>query len=68
MHYDLAKPALLAGKDVFLEWPLASNLLQAEELIAIAKSKGSRVIVGLQERKESTIAASQGNCRVWTPR
>lgn len=24
-HYDLIKPALLAGKDVFVEWPLAGE-------------------------------------------
>lgn len=25
-HYEILKPALLAGKDVFVEWPLAVSL------------------------------------------
>lgn len=46
-HYATIKPALEAGKDVFVEWPLASNLAHAEELVAIAKRTGSKTIVGL---------------------
>ena len=48
-HYRLAKPALLAGKDVFVEWPLGRNLDEAEELLQLAKSKGVRNVVGLEE-------------------
>jgi predicted dehydrogenase len=43
-------PALEAGKAVFVEWPLASNLQQAEEMLAAAKKSGSKTIVGLQAR------------------
>ncbi|TVY49794.1 Galactose/lactose metabolism regulatory protein [Lachnellula occidentalis] len=49
-HYALTKPALLAGKDVFVEWPLAATLSQAEELTALAKEKGVKTIVGVQAR------------------
>ncbi|KAF2715630.1 NAD-binding Rossmann fold oxidoreductase family protein [Pleomassaria siparia CBS 279.74] len=54
-HYDLVKPALQAGKDVFVEWPLARNVAEAEELTALAKSKGVRTLVGLQARQSPTI-------------
>jgi UDP-2-acetamido-3-amino-2,3-dideoxy-glucuronate N-acetyltransferase len=36
-HYEIAKAALLAGKDVFVEKPLALNIVEAQELIAIAQ-------------------------------
>ncbi|TVY90117.1 Galactose/lactose metabolism regulatory protein [Lachnellula willkommii] len=49
-HYALTKPALLAGKDIFVEWPLAATLSQAEELTALAKEKGVKNIVGVQAR------------------
>jgi predicted dehydrogenase len=49
-HYDLMMPSIKAGKDVFVEWPLASNLRQAEEMQAAAKKSGSKTIVGLQAR------------------
>lgn len=39
MHYDTIKPSLLKGKDVYCEWPLASNVEHAEELYALAKEK-----------------------------
>jgi predicted dehydrogenase len=47
-HYDTVMPALKAGKDVFCEWPLAKDSMQAEEMTALAKDKGVRTFVGLQ--------------------
>ncbi len=49
-HYDLAKPALLAGKHIFLEKPITSELAQAEELLKIAEEKGLKIQVGHIER------------------
>lgn len=49
-HYRLAKPALLAGKDVFVEWPLGASTAEAEDLTKIAKETGSKTIMGLQAR------------------
>jgi predicted dehydrogenase len=43
-------PALKTGKAAFVEWPLASNLPQAEEMLAAAKQSGSKSFVGLQAR------------------
>ncbi|KAF2828037.1 NAD-binding Rossmann fold oxidoreductase family protein [Ophiobolus disseminans] len=54
-HYDLVRPALEAGKDVFCEWPLARNLSDAEELVKLAKAKGVRTSVGLQARQNPSI-------------
>jgi predicted dehydrogenase len=45
-HHPLAKAALLAGKHVFIEKPLASSTEQSEELVAIAREKGLILMVG----------------------
>ncbi|EGO53957.1 hypothetical protein NEUTE1DRAFT_124342 [Neurospora tetrasperma FGSC 2508] len=37
-----------AGKGVYSEWPLASNLQQVEELVALAKETGIKTAVGTQ--------------------
>ncbi len=49
-HYELAKPALLAGKHIFLEKPITSEMAQAEELLALAEQKGLIIQVGHIER------------------
>lgn len=54
-HYNLIKPALEAGKDVFCEWPLARNLQEAEELVDLAKEKRVRTMVGLQARQNPAV-------------
>jgi len=50
LHKELTLPALKAGKDVFVEWPLASREKEVQELVKAAKEGGSRTIVGLQLR------------------
>lgn len=45
-HYDMAKQALLAGKHVLVEKPLAMNSRDAEELIELAESKSLTLMVG----------------------
>ncbi|KIV83911.1 hypothetical protein PV11_05896 [Exophiala sideris] len=54
-HYEIAKPALEAGKDIFIEWPLAANLKQAEELTTLAKSHKVKNLCGLQARQDPSI-------------
>ncbi|EUC27885.1 hypothetical protein COCCADRAFT_110588 [Bipolaris zeicola 26-R-13] len=54
-HYDLIRPALEAGKDVFSEWPLARNATEAEELVHLANKKGVKTLVGLQARQSPSI-------------
>jgi UDP-2-acetamido-3-amino-2,3-dideoxy-glucuronate N-acetyltransferase len=46
LHYDLARKALLAGKDVFVEKPLALRVPQAEELVELARDRKRILMVG----------------------
>src|SRR5437660_410075 len=45
-HYELAKAALEAGKDVLVEKPLAIDVKHGEELVKIAETKGRILMVG----------------------
>ncbi|MBU0516621.1 MAG: Gfo/Idh/MocA family oxidoreductase [Proteobacteria bacterium] len=45
-HYAQAKEALLAGKDVFVEKPLALELDQGRELVDLAEGQGRILMVG----------------------
>ena len=47
-HYETALPSVRAGKDVYVEWPLAHNAAHAAELADLARAKGGRTVVGLQ--------------------
>lgn len=45
-HYALAREALLAGKHVIVEKPLAATAAQAEELVALAEERGLVLMPG----------------------
>ncbi len=45
-HYELARDALWAGKDVFIEKPIALEMADAEELAALALARGRVLMVG----------------------
>lgn len=45
-HYSLAKSALLAGKDVFVEKPLCLDVEQAKEIVELADRLNRIVMVG----------------------
>ena len=45
-HYDLTRQALLAGKDVLCEKPLALTYEQGAELVRLAESRGRILMVG----------------------
>jgi predicted dehydrogenase len=47
-HYETVLDSLKAGKDVFVEWPLAHNAQAARELADAANKTGVSTIVGLQ--------------------
>lgn len=46
LHYKLTKKSLFAGKDVFVEKPLALKVKEAEELVKIAKNNKKILMVG----------------------
>ncbi|KAI5195618.1 hypothetical protein AUEXF2481DRAFT_31493 [Aureobasidium subglaciale EXF-2481] len=58
-HYKLVKPALEAGKDVYVEWPLGATTKEAEELTTLAQKKGVRTFVGLQGRASHLVSSLQ---------
>jgi UDP-2-acetamido-3-amino-2,3-dideoxy-glucuronate N-acetyltransferase len=45
-HYDLAKKCLLAGKDVYVEKPLALHVEEGQELVDIAEEHNRILMVG----------------------
>lgn len=45
-HADLAIRAMQAGAHVFVEKPLATNVADAAEVVAVAKQTGRKVVVG----------------------
>ena len=49
-HYPITKEALLAGKHVMVEKPIARTKAEADELIALAKEKGLKLTVGYSQR------------------
>ena len=49
-HYPIAKESLLAGKHVLLEKPIAMELHEADELIALAHAKHLTLTIGYSQR------------------
>jgi predicted dehydrogenase len=45
-HFDLARQALLAGKHVFVEKPMALGAAEAEELVELAEERGLVLMPG----------------------
>ncbi|KAH7904664.1 hypothetical protein BJ138DRAFT_1166145 [Hygrophoropsis aurantiaca] len=50
-HKSAALPAINAGKDCFVEWPVGRNLSETIELAEAARRHRVRTIVGLQGRQ-----------------
>ncbi len=46
MHFSMVKEALLAGKNVFIEKPLALDENEGQELVEISKKSGTVLFVG----------------------
>lgn len=50
---EIARDALLAGKDVFMEKPMAISLAQADAILAAEKASGRRLMVGYMKRYDA---------------
>jgi len=50
VHHSSALPSVKAGKDLYVEWPLAQDVKHARELVDASREKGVKTIVGLQGR------------------
>lgn len=50
VHHRTILPSVKAGKNVFVEWPLAHDIDHVRELAAAARASGSQTMVGLQGR------------------
>src|ERR1700712_993726 len=59
-HHELASAALVAGKHVLVEKPIAATLAQADELAALAKAHGLVLQVGHLERFSAAYGAIAG--------
>lgn len=55
---EIARDLLLAGKDVFMEKPMAVSVEQAERILEAEKKSGKRLMVGYMKRYDA------GNVRV----
>ena len=49
-HFPMARDCLAAGKHVFLEKPIALELAEADELIALAREKNLKFTIGYSQR------------------
>src|SRR5699024_10085783 len=58
-HYEYARQALAAGKNVVVEKPFAATLQQAEELVRLSEDKGKLLIVFQNRRWDSDFQAVQ---------
>lgn len=57
-HYAVAKEALSRGKHVLIEKPIAASLVEADELLDIAKRTGALIQTGHVERFNRAIRAA----------
>ncbi|MCW5977716.1 MAG: Gfo/Idh/MocA family oxidoreductase [Bryobacteraceae bacterium] len=53
LHYEMAIAALKAGKNIYLEKPLAHTIEEGEEIVKVANASGKVVQVGTQNRSNS---------------
>lgn len=62
-HYSVTKDFLFHGMDVLLEKPISNNLEEADELIGLARSKGSIFQVGHLERFNGALSGIGGRMK-----
>lgn len=47
-HFQPIRPSIIAGKSIFVEWPLEKNLAIAKEMAALAAKYNAKTMVGIQ--------------------
>ena len=70
LHHDMTIAALKAGKNVYIEKPLAHTIEEGEEILKVARTAGKLVQVGTQNRSNSLYGMAKqliaqgmiGNC------
>jgi predicted dehydrogenase len=65
-HFEVVRDSLQGGLDVLVEKPIAATLEEAEELLALAESRGRVLQVGHLEWFNAALAAMRG--RIARPR
>jgi predicted dehydrogenase len=60
LHYEMAMAALKAGKNIYLEKPLAHTIEEGAEIVKAAKASGKIVQVGTQNRSNSLYIKAKG--------
>lgn len=60
LHYDIARQALIAGKDVYVEKPLALQAADGRELVEVAKRQGRLLMVGHILQYHPAVVALKG--------
>lgn len=54
-HLEVTLPALQAGKNVFVEWPLAATTHDAQIMADLARSQGVQAMIGFQGRMSPSV-------------
>jgi predicted dehydrogenase len=62
-HYPIARDCLAAGKHVFLEKPIALELHEADELIALARRRELKFTIGYSQRFNAKYAYARKSIR-----
>jgi len=62
-HFKLTKPSIEAGKNVYVEWPLAGNMTDVREMVSMTKQKGVRSMVGLQGQRAAILETLKDNLK-----
>lgn len=65
-HYPIARDCLKAGKHVLLEKPIALELWEADELIALARANRVKFTIGYSQRFNPKIAYAKKSIREGT--
>jgi predicted dehydrogenase len=63
LHYPMTKEFLSAGKHVFLEKPIAMELAEADELIALARERQLKFTIGYSQRFNPKFAYAKKSVR-----